>query len=75
MDDNQKEINLGAEVCARVKRLRYSNTTWIECKDNVAIDFTTIKRRARDIYPGEHILKILANIRSWSDTDLVDVFE
>lgn len=75
MDDATQEINLGAEVCSRIKRLRYDALPWVDCYKQIADDFTRVKNNARVIYPGQLIIKILANIRSWSDTDLVDVFE
>lgn len=72
MDDTHREINMGSEICGRIKRLRYANTPWGEVYKVIAKEFVTIKEKAKAFYPGEPILKLLANIRTWSDEDITD---
>lgn len=75
MDDTRREINMGSEVCRRIKLLRYPETPWAEIYKTVAKEFNTVKERAKAFYPDDPILTVLTHIRTWSDEDIADCFE
>lgn len=69
MSNIKEEIELGAEICARIKKLLFPQDLWVNVYKKVAAKFTEMKKKAIIYFPGLEKLELLKKIRGLMDRD------
>ena len=63
-------INLGAQVCVKIKDKFYAHESWDKCYMKIAHDFTEIKKRARVYFSGKSETEMLKELAKYDHDDL-----
>lgn len=66
----KEEINIGEELCIKLKRMYYKDTLWVDCHHKISADLTTIKKNAKKFYSLSSTLEALKKIRNVGVEDL-----
>ncbi len=74
MEAKYPEINLGAEICEKLKIIYFSNIAWPECYKDISIKFTELKKIMRKFYTEKSDLDILKELIKYDTMDIEDVF-
>jgi len=78
MDGRQiikERVNLGAEICQRLKNIFHKDENWINCNPKITQLFTKFKQKLRICYPNEEEEVILKQARHWTDIDIKEALE
>lgn len=69
------QINLGAQVCERLRIIYYKNKKWTECHKEVSKDFSRLKEIAKKFYTDLTEHEILVELNRYNDSDILDAMK
>ena len=75
MDAIYPEINLGESICRRIKQAYYPHVAWPECYQQVAKDFTELKKIARKFFSTEDEQGMLKQLTRFQEEDIAEMME
>lgn len=85
MEAAHVQIDEGAKICDKLKKMYFPNASWPSCRDKVADKFTQLKKATRNLYyisqredkriEFENELKFLQALSKYSEQDIRDVLE
>jgi hypothetical protein len=71
----RQEVELGANICTRIKRIYFSGKPWHECCSDVSSKFNIFKAMMKKFYTEKSMIAILIEVQRYSDKDIQDVFD
>ena len=74
MEAEYTEIELGADVCRRIKDIYYPNIHWSDCHNDIVTKFGLFKKIMKKIYPDDNIIDILKKVHKFDTLDIQEVF-
>lgn len=70
-----KEINLGVDVCKKLKDIYFADSSWNDCHQKVSQKFTVFKKILRKFYSESNNVELLKRIKLFDTLSFQEVFE
>jgi len=70
-----EEIEIGAEICKKLKSIYFDGLEWADACNRVADKFSTLKRIYRGLFPEKDEIEMLKELRNYSLKCIEDIFD
>jgi hypothetical protein len=70
-----EEVNLGEQICLKIKHIYFANTAWNACYRKVGDKLIEIKAKARKCLAGMTEIEMLQILRNFSTNDIKDLMD